>query len=293
MMHSMTAYGKAEKTANALAASAEIRSYNSRHLDIVMRVPHGYHLLEEKIKRLIEKRVVRGRVEVSLKISEKLEESYAFEINIPKAKAYHECLVTLKNLFDIRSETPIELLASQGGVIKPAEIDRDMDACWIVVEACLEDAMDGLIAMRKQEGDFIAKDIVDRLEFIEKNIDLIERESSDLLFHYQEHLKDRITILTKGLVDIDPERIAQEAAFLADKSDISEEIVRVKSHIKQSREMIHSSEPAGQKLNFLLQEFRREINTIGSKTDKADISHTVIAVKAELEKIREQLQNVE
>lgn len=293
MIHSMTAYAKAENIDDELAVSVEIRSYNSRHLDIVLRTPHGYHLLEEKIKRLIEKRVVRGRIEVSLKISEKSDESYEFEINIPKAKAYHDCLVQLKDQFNIHSEIPIELLASQGGVIKPAEINRDMDACWTVVEDCLDAAMDNIIAMRKQEGDFIAKDILDRLELIEGSINQIEKESSDLLFHYQKHLMDRITMLTKGLVDIEPERIAQEAAFLADKSDISEEIVRVKSHLKQFREIIHAAEPAGQKLTFLLQEFRREFNTVGSKTEKVNISRTVIEVKAELEKIREQLQNVE
>jgi uncharacterized protein (TIGR00255 family) len=262
MMHSMTAYAKAEKADDELEVLVEIRSYNSRYLDIVLRAPHGYHLLEEKIKRFIEKRVARGRIEISLKISEKSDEAYAFEINIPRAKAYHDCLVQLKNLFNVRSEISIDLLANQGGVIKPAEIHRDMDACWVVVENCLDDAMDDLIAMRKQEGDFIAKDILDRLEIIEGNINQIETESSDLLFHYQEHLKDRIKMLTKGLVDIEPERIAQEAAFLADKSDISEEIVRVKSHIKQFREIINAAAPAGQKLNFLLQEFRREFNTI-------------------------------
>ncbi|MBW1693412.1 MAG: YicC family protein [Deltaproteobacteria bacterium] len=293
MMNSMTAYAKAEKTDEQRVVLVEIRSYNSRHLDISLRVPHGYVALEEKIKRLIEQKVVRGRIEVTLRIIEKSDEAYTFEINMPKAKAYYDSLAQLKDLFNIHSEIPIDLLVTPGGVIKPAEIDRDLDVCWIVVEDCINDAMDDLVAMRKQEGDFIAQDIFDRLEFIEKSIDQIEREASGLLSHYQKHLKDRITILTKGLVDIDPERIAQEAAFLADRSDISEEIVRVRSHIKQFREFIHSTEPTGRELNFLLQEFRREFNTIGSKTEKVNISHTVVTVKSELEKIREQLQNVE
>lgn len=293
MIHSMTAYAKSETIGDELAALVEIRSYNSRHLDIVLRVPHGYQPLEDKIKRLIEQKVVRGRLEVSLKISEKSDESYAFEINIPKAKAYYDCLVQLKNLFDIQAEIPVELLANPGGVIKPAEVDRDMDACWIVVEDCLSRAMEDIIAMRKREGGYIAEDIFDRIEFIEKSIDQIERESSDLLFHYQKLLQDRITMLTKGVVDIDPERIVQEAAFLADRSDISEEIVRVRSHINQFREIMHSAESSGRKLNFLIQEFLREFNTIGSKTEKVNISHTVVTVKAELEKIREQLHNVE
>ena len=293
MINSMTAYAKAEKTDEQRVVLVEIRSYNSRNLDISLRVPHGYVALEEKIKRLIEQKVVRGRIEVTLKIIEKSDEAYTFEINMPKAKAYYDSLVQLKDLFNIHSEIPIDLLVTPGNVIKPAEIDRDLDACWIVVGDCMNGAMDDLVAMRKQEGDFIAQDIIDRLEFIEKSIDQIEREASGLLSHYQKHLVDRMTILTKGLVDIDPERIAQEAAFLANRSDISEEVVRVRSHIEQFREFIHSTEPAGRKLNFLLQEFRREFNTIGSKTEKIDISHTVVTVKSELEKIREQLQNVE
>ncbi|UCD90276.1 MAG: YicC family protein [Desulfobacterales bacterium] len=293
MMNSMTAYAQAEKADEQRVVLVEIRSYNSRHLDIALRVPHGYAALEEKIKRLIEQKITRGRIEVTLKIIETSDEAYAFEINMPKAKAYYDSLVQLKDRFNIHSEIPVALLVTPGGVIKPAEIDRDIDACWNVVESCINDGMDDLVVMRKQEGDFISQDIIHRLELIESGIDRIERESSGLLSHYQKHLKDRITILTKGLVDIEPERIAQEAAFLADKSDISEEIVRVRSHIEQFREFIHSTEPAGRELNFLLQEFRREFNTIGSKTEKANISHIVVTVKSELEKIREQLQNVE
>jgi uncharacterized protein (TIGR00255 family) len=293
MLHSMTAYAKAEKTDDEFAVSVEIRSYNSRYLDMVLRAPHGYHILEEKIKRTVEERLARGRVEVTCKISEKSDEAYAFEIDVPKARAYYECLVRLKNLFHIQAEIPIELMASHGGVIKPADVDRDMNACWAIVGACLDAAINDIIAMRKQEGDFIAVDILKRLAFIEESILQIEKESSDLLLQYQERLKDRLAVLTKGVVDIDPDRIAQEAAFLADKSDISEEIVRVKSHLGQGRDIINAAEPAGQKLNFLLQELRREFNTIGAKTEKVGISHIVIAAKAELEKIREQVQNVE
>jgi uncharacterized protein (TIGR00255 family) len=168
-----------------------------------------------------------------------------------------------------------------------------MDACWRVVKECMSESVADLVAMRKQEGDFIAQDMIRRLDILEKSIDQIERGSADLLFHYQNRLKDRISVLTKGLVEMDPERIAQEAAFLADRSDVSEEIVRVRSHIKQFRDIMSSTESAGRKLNFLLQELSREFNTMGSKTEKVDISHIVVTVKSELEKIREQLQNVE
>jgi len=292
MIKSMTAFARAEKTVEELTVMVEIRSYNSRHLDIALRVPHGYLALEEKIKGLVAGKVARGRIEANLKIRDNSDETYAFEINTPKARAYHESLIQLKDMLNINSEISIDLLVGMGGVIKPAEIDLDMEACWPVVKDCIGEALEDLVAMRKREGDYIAKDLAGRLDDIEKSVDQIEKESSDLLFHYQQRLKDRISLLTEG-IEIDPERIAQEAAFLADRSDISEEIVRVGSHIKQFREITDSTEPAGRKLNFLLQELNREFNTMGSKTEKAKVSHIIVAVKSELEKIREQLQNIE
>jgi uncharacterized protein (TIGR00255 family) len=293
MMKSMTAYARSEKTADKINISTEIRSYNSRYLDVSLRIMHGFNVLEEKIKALIIEKIARGRIEMSLQINDGSDEAYNFEINIPKAKAYYDRLVQLKDQFGLHSEIAVDLLVREGGVIRSVEIDRDMDAVWPVVRDCVDEALNDLVEMRKKEGAFIALDITGRINRIEESVHLIEKESSDLLFHYQQRLKERIAALTRGLVEIDPERITQEAAFLADKSDISEEIVRVTSHIKQFRTIMNSEEPAGRKLNFLLQELHREFNTMGSKTEKAHVSHTIVEVKSELEKIREQLQNVE
>jgi len=293
MMKSMTAYARAEKTADEINVSTEIRSYNSRYLDISLRIMHGYNVLEEKIKASIIEKIARGRIEVSLQINDGSDEAYDFEINIPKARAYYDRLVQLKDQLDLHSEITVDLLVREGGVIRSVEIDRDMDAVWPVVRDCVDEALNNLVEMRKKEGEFIALDITDRINRIVKSVHLIEKESSDLLYNYQQRLKERIVALTRGMVEIDPERITQEAAFLAGKSDISEEIVRVASHIKQFRTIMKSEEPAGRKLNFLLQELHREFNTMGSKTEKAHVSHTIVEVKSELEKIREQLQNVE
>jgi uncharacterized protein (TIGR00255 family) len=292
-MKSMTAYARSEKTADEINASTEIRSYNSRYLDVSLRIMHGYNVLEEKIKTLITEKIARGRIEVSLQINDNSDEAYNFEINIPKAKAYYDRIVQLKDQLDLNSEISVDLLVRDGGVIRSVDIDRNMDAVWPVVRSCVDEALNNLIEMRKKEGEFIALDITGRINRIEESVHLIEKESSDLLYHYQERLKERIVALTRGMVEIDLERITQEAAFLADKSDISEEIVRVASHIKQFRTIMKSEEPAGRKLNFLLQELNREFNTMGSKTEKAHVSHIIVEVKSELEKIREQLQNVE
>ncbi|MBW2227339.1 MAG: YicC family protein, partial [Deltaproteobacteria bacterium] len=251
-MKSMTAFARAEKTEKEINVLAEIRSYNSRYLDVALRIPHGYAALEEKIKSLIADKVSRGRIEVNLQINDDSDEAYAFEVNISRARAYYESLVQLKDQLDLNSEISIELLLREGGVVRPAEHGRDMVAIGSVVTDCINAAMIDLVAMRQKEGDFIASDISRRIDSIEKSVRQIEKESRDLLFYYQQRLKDRIAVLTKGMVEIDSDRIAQEAAFLADKIDISEEIVRVTSHIKQFLTIMGSKEPAGRKLNFLL-----------------------------------------
>ena len=289
----MTGYARVEKTNKGFMVTFEIRSYNSRHLDIVLRVPHGYHLLEDKIRSLIAKRVTRGHIEAKVQIKKDFDEGYDYEINMPKAKAYHDALTRLKDDFNLDPEISVDLLAREDGVIMPTERNRNIEADLPAIEDCINNAIDDLDAMRRKEGDFIAKDFHGRLNFIEQSIEKIEKGSDNLLSYYQERLKERISVLTKGVAEIEPVRIAQEAAFLADKSDISEEILRAKSHIKQFRDTIDSDESAGRKLNFLLQEFNREFNTMGSKAQSANISHMIVEVKSELEKIREQLQNVE
>ena len=183
MMKSMTAYARAEKTADEINVSTEIRSYNSRYLDISLRIMHGYNVLEEKIKASIIEKIARGRIEVSLQINDGSDEAYDFEINIPKARAYYDRLVQLKDQLDLHSEITVDLLVREGGVIRSVEIDRDMDAVWPVVRDCVDEALNNLVEMRKKEGEFIALDITGRINRIEKSVHLIEKESSDLLYH--------------------------------------------------------------------------------------------------------------
>jgi len=293
MIKSMTAYASAEKTSELLTVSTEIRSVNSRHLDAVVRIGHGYVLLEEKIKAILAERLARGRVEVMVKIKDKREEANAFEIDTVRASAYHAALVRLKTEFDLAGDISVDLMANAGGFVKPVEAGKDPDACWPMVRECLYQALDGLNVMRQKEGNYLAEDFTRRLEFIDGRIRQIEERSRGLLEIYQKRLKDRIASLTGGVVDIDSGRIEQEAAMLADRSDISEELVRARSHVRQFYEIMKAEEPGGRKLNFLLQEFNREFNTMGSKTGNTDISYMIVEVKAELEKLREQVQNVE
>ena len=293
MIKSMTGFATAERTVQDISVTVDIHAHNSKHLDVMLRVPSGYMLLEEKLKARIAERIARGRMEVKIQVKDQSEGAIAFEIDHMRAKAIQSALTELKNEFNLQNDISLELLMSVGGIIKPVETVTEAESIWPVIQECLAVALNNLETMQKKEGDFIAGDLEKRLDYIEDCIAEIENDTDELLSHYQKRLRDRISALTRDIVEIDAGRLAQEAAFLADRSDISEEIVRAKSHVQQFRHIMDSEEPGGRKLNFLLQELHREFNTMGSKIGQADTSHKIVDVKSELEKIREQIQNVE
>lgn len=293
MIKSMTAFSRTEKMKDGLTAIIEIRSYNSRNLDLSLHMPHAYSFMEDKIRSCVSSRTARGRIGIHIEIKEEADLALEFQIDEDRARAYYNALSQLQKALHIDGDISLDLVTANQDIIKPLDVEMDMDAYWELVEGCLHDAMDGLDAMRKREGDSLAEDMAGRLDFLDRSIDQIESASENLILRYQERLKERIARLTRDTIEIDQDRIAQEAAFMADKSDISEEIVRVRSHIQQFREIMDAEEPAGRKLNFLLQEFNREFNTIGSKTGDAGVPYRVVDAKAEIEKMREQVQNVE
>ena len=293
MIKSMTGFAAAEIIDGEIAVTADIRAFNSRHLDIALRVPSNYMSLEEKIKGLIARQIVRGRLEVKVQIKDPSEGAFAFEIDWIRARAMHAALSRLKKELDLKNEISVDQLLGVGGMIKPNETIDESGRIWPMVRESLNRALDDLETMRLKEGAFIADDLAARLDLIEASLVEIKADSNDLIGQYQKRLKDRIATLIQDTVELDPARLAQEAAYLADRSDISEEIVRARSHVEQFRHIMASEEPAGRKLNFLLQELHREFNTMGSKVGQADTSHRIVDVKSELEKIREQIQNVE
>ena len=293
MIKSMTGFARSEKAGENIEVMTEIRSYNSKNLDVNLRIPHDYLCLEERIKSLVIGKISRGRIEVKIELRDKNNIIREFEIDEGKAAAYHDALMRLKEILQISTEIPIEIIAGAEGVIKPAKVEIDTEGEWSLISDCLIEAMERIDEMRIKEGEYIARDFMSRLDDIGCSLNRIEDETRDLQLYYQERLKERISALTRDTVELDAGRVAQEAAFLADRCDISEEIVRARSHIIQFNMIMNSGEPAGRKLNFLLQELNREFNTIGSKTEKAIVSHTVVDVKSEIEKIREQVQNIE
>ena len=293
MLKSMTAYASEEKSDQALTVGAEIRGYNSRHLDIALRLSNGYAALEEKIKAQIAAKVVRGRIEVRIWVKDASEKATAFEVDMVKARAFFQAASALKSELKLSGDLSLEHMLALPGVIQSAENLQAADLHWPRIADCLAKVLENLDRMRRREGDHLRSDFVQRLDWIEAQLKVIETSTDGLLGQYRDRLQARIEALTQGIVTLDPMRIAQEAALMADRSDISEEIVRAKSHIAQFRSVLDGDEPAGRKLNFLLQEFNREFNTMGSKTSQAAVSHTIVAVKAELEKMREQVQNIE
>jgi uncharacterized protein (TIGR00255 family) len=293
MVKSMTGYARAEHHTEQYDGVVEIRCYNSKNLDMALHIARAYLPLEDRIKAAVAGRIHRGRVEMRFDIKVLQEEQQAFDIDWVRARAFRDALHQLQRELKIQGEISLEMLIGAGGIIKPAESERDMDPIWPVVQDCLEEALASLERMRQREGETLAADLRQRLETIENHLKHIERASDGMLDIYRAKLLDRIQALTQGQMEIDPGRVAQEAAFLADRSDISEELVRAASHLEQFRRILAGEPPAGRKLNFLLQEFNREFNTMGAKTSQTEIAHRVVELKCELEKIREQVQNIE
>jgi len=294
MLKSMTAYAFVERCDGELTVSVEIRSYNSRHLDIALKLPMGYCSFEEKTKGIVSTAMERGRVELRVGIQDKSDAAVGFQVDLQRAKAFCTAAGQLNDLLNMGSGAiSLEYLLGVGGVILPADNRIDADLHWPLAESVIREALIELDRMRAKEGNFIGQDLVQRLEFIERSLDDIENNAMDMVTHYRDRLLTRVEALTQGIVEIDQARIAQEASMLADRSDISEEIVRARSHIQQFSDIMGSDLPAGRKLNFLLQEFNREFNTMGSKVGQASLAHVIVDVKSEIEKLREQVQNIE
>lgn len=293
MIHSMTAFASEERTRNGITVSVEIKCVNSRHLDLAIRLPSAHGNMEEAVRQMISSHIQRGRVEIRISIQNETDDVLSFTVNERLADAYYKSLNHIRNRYSLTDGVALDHLLKINGIIEPAEMETDTSVIWNVLEETLSCSLDHVQKMRKAEGDAMKRDLFERTDRIEQYILEIENRSDGLIEIYRERLAGRINELTRGMVEIDPGRIAQEAAFIADKSDISEEITRAKSHLSQFRHIAEAEPPAGRSLNFLLQEFLREFNTMGSKAGNADISHIIVSAKTELEKIREQIQNVE
>jgi uncharacterized protein (TIGR00255 family) len=292
-MKSMTAYGRGEYTLGEKIYTAELKSVNNRYRDIVLRMPRSLLELEEDIRTFISSRVRRGRLETTIQTSiNGKEENYQLELNVPLLKAYQEIFRQLNIELGIDDNPNPETLSQIKDIIimKPEEIDLEETKSGII--GALTMALDALDEMKNREGEALAEDINMRLALIKNHLDDIKTSVPHIVEEYQEKLKTRLETLTPD-IEIDESRLAQEIAIFAERSDITEEIVRAGSHLNQFREIMNIDDSIGRRLDFLLQEINREVNTMSAKASNADVSARVVEMKAELEKIREQIQNVE
>jgi len=293
MFKSMTGFGRAEIPNGNHIFKTEIRSVNNRFIEVKIRLPKNLAELEFVIKKQLRARCARGSFEVSVTLDRNDEGTGELEIrpNLPLASQYVSAMTEIKNFLGLKGEIDVNSILQLRDVMKAEPLSLDPAREDLVIQS-VNQAITELIKMREEEGNHLQADIFQRLDEVEQQAALIKPRQPLMLRQYQEKLKERVQLLAEG-VDLDPARLAQETAIMADRCDVTEELTRLASHIKQFRQLAEADEPVGRKLEFLIQEFNREANTIGSKTLDGETSRCVIEIKSILEKIREQLANIE
>lgn len=289
----MTGFGRGSYNGHGLSLSVELKTVNNRFLDVNVRLSGELQKLEAEIKRSVGARLARGRVDVNFQFDR--DESVSYEVNSPLISSYLAALKDLKNEFDLPGEPDINVIARLPNVllVKKEEISEDFEAA---VKTALDAALDDLQQMRTKEGELLMAELETRLRHIEERLGPIESEAAKVPDEYRERLAKRIgDMLTRAelQVELDQGRLAQEVAYLADRADISEEIARLRTHIEHFRGIMDEEKEVGKRLDFLTQELNREANTITSKTTNMVIKENALKIKGEIEKIREQVQNVE
>ena len=292
MIKSMTGYGKSEQTIDSLNVTVEIKSVNHRYFEFSARVPREYGFLEEKLKKYCNSLITRGKVEGYVSVEDLEEREMEVNVNETLAAGYVKALKELSERFGLKDDISAVTLSRYPDVITLHKASEDEERIWNAVKTVAETAVSKFIEMRETEGSKLRGDILSRADYIIECVEFIEGRSPETVREYNEKLKQRMKELL-GDAAVDEQRLLNEAAIYADKIAVDEETVRLRSHISQLREFMNSSEAIGRKLDFLVQEINREANTIGSKAQDVDIAKKVIAIKAEVEKIREQVQNIE
>jgi uncharacterized protein (TIGR00255 family) len=291
MIRSMTGYGKAEASYERGRINVEIRSVNHRYGEISIRLPRNLACFENDAKKLVADRLKRGKIEVFVQHEVGLESS-PLTVNLPMAKAYNDAFNELKTTLGLADEVTLALIASQKDVLTSYDNLTVDDSLKDALLAAVSGATESMDAMRMHEGGALLEDLRKRRELVSLATEKVARRAPVVVTDYSQKLKERLAQfdLNRG---IDADRIAQEVAIMADRCDITEELVRLDSHFNQFDTALSLEEPVGRKLDFLLQEMSREINTIGSKANDAEITYHVVELKTEIEKIREQVQNIE
>ena len=292
MLKSMTGFGKAEGETSLGRVFAESRSINHRYCDISIKLPRRLAPFETRIKEMIRSEVSRGRVDASLRLDAIGEGKLQLNVDLHLAEQYYKALMTLKEKLQLEEEITLGLLAGAKDLITAKEEMEDVEPYWQEIVPILKQSLKAMDDMKRWEGELLAKDLQQRLERIHGELENIKQQFPSRLNTYWNRLHERLRSFLGG-AEVDYARFQQEVAFLAERTDITEEIVRAESHLTQFSTLLKSEESVGRKMDFLLQEIHREVNTISAKANDAEISQRIVEIKSELEKIREQVQNIE
>lgn len=292
MVRSMTGFGRGEVSRDGKEFTVEIKTVNHRYLDIFIKMPRQISFLEDRVRELVSKAISRGKIDVYITYGNYGDDSRQVTIDEQLAKAYISALEELRDRFSLADDISVSLLSKCPEVLKVEQVEEDGEQLWEILKTALDDAVASLIRMREIEGEAMKKALLERADAIEVVIGKIEARAPEVPREYKTKLAERISDLLEQQV-ADESRIAMEVALFADRCSIDEELVRLKSHFGQMRQILDMDQPVGRKLDFLVQEMNREINTIGSKANDLEITRYVVDVKSEIEKIREQVQNIE
>ena len=294
MIKSMTGFGRGEYTDGKRSIIAEIKSVNHRYSDITVKMPRRYTFAEDKIKNTVKDKIRRGKVDVSIIVENITENDVNIKLNSMLAKQYYDNLTELRSEFDLSGDISLQFLASLPDVMKAIPDVEDEEEITKAILEAVSEAASNLEKMRAVEGEKLAEDLIAKGEYIKEILDKIAERAPQVVTDYTARMKERIQELVGSSVQVPEDRILVEAAVFADKCAIDEEITRLNSHLVQLRNIIEkSSQPDGKKLDFLVQEMNREANTIGSKANDITITNYMLEIKSEIEKIREQVQNIE
>jgi uncharacterized protein (TIGR00255 family) len=292
MLKSMTGFGRGEGDTTLGKVIAESRSVNHRYCDINIKLPKRLSLFENRIKEIIRSQVSRGRIDVSLRLDSPGEERVQLSADLDLAEQYYRVLHDLKERLRLKDEITLSLLAGAKDLIVAKEELGDIEPYWQEILPVLIQSLKNMDDMKRLEGESLGRDLQQRLENITERLQRIKQQFPLRLRAFFKRLQDRLRSVLEG-IETDPLRFQQEVAFLAERTDITEEIVRAESHLAQFKNLLEGNDPVGRKMDFLLQEIHREVNTVSAKANDAEISQSVVEIKSELEKIREQVQNVE
>lgn len=291
----MTGFGRGESVGGGKRWTLELRSVNHRYLDVNVKLSRYYAILEDRIKKEIAVSQSRGRIDLYVNVEEEEENTLNLKVDLLQAREYYNCLLAIRDELGLKDEPDLALIAANRDLITTSTAEHDPETVekqWPFLSQALQTALSECQNMRANEGEVLKRDLLDRLNSFEKIVAEISIAVPGLLAMRQAALEERLVNLLQN-VDIDPSRLAQEAAILADKVDVTEELVRLGSHIDQFRNFLSMTEPVGRRCDFLLQEFLREVNTVASKINNSSIAHLTVDMKNELEKMREQVQNLE